>query len=385
MQQAAAHAGVVAGREPGAGPETLGQLEHRVEAHVAVAAHAWVRRQPRGVVVEEGLDDAGAELLAQVEGEVRDAHSVRQRPGAAHRLSRAARALAVVGRIGPQLEGDRRDIASGARLEQRGDGAVHAAAHGDEDAAGHRRQAAVGPGGGAEPARQGVGGKLGGVALGGAQATELVGDVVRADAERVEQPTATDEGDRRAPRGQDRAAAGGVEPGVGDALARDCHRNTHQVAAGGAAGGAAGRTVREVAAPDGRAQMLGEFAHAGECSPRLSAGARRARCAVALAPGERLVHSLADLGPVRVPEQRACPVPAIDDDDGRRLEHLDAADRAAEERDLPHRGRDDERPAAVRGHVGELRAHAAVVRCLPVPEEEHDDLAVGHGGAHGGR
>src|SRR5204863_8607815 len=75
-------------------------------------------------------------------------------------------------------------------------------------------------------------------------------------------------------------------------------------------------------------------------------GVRGARCAVALAPGERLVHSLADLGPVRVPEQRACPVPAIDDDDGRRLEHLDAADRAAEERDLPHRGRDDERPAA---------------------------------------
>ena len=44
----AAGARVVAGRER-VGAEALGELEHRVEPHAAVAAHARVRRQPGGV------------------------------------------------------------------------------------------------------------------------------------------------------------------------------------------------------------------------------------------------------------------------------------------------------------------------------------------------
>ena len=69
---------VVAGGEP-RGAEGVGQLEHRVEAHLAVAAHARVRRAPGGVAVEEAVDHLGAEALAQVEREVRDAHPVGER------------------------------------------------------------------------------------------------------------------------------------------------------------------------------------------------------------------------------------------------------------------------------------------------------------------
>jgi hypothetical protein len=72
-----AAAGVVAGRELG-GAEAAGEVEHGVEAHVAVAAHARVGRQPVRVLVEPRGHDARAELLAQVEREVRQAHPVRQ-------------------------------------------------------------------------------------------------------------------------------------------------------------------------------------------------------------------------------------------------------------------------------------------------------------------
>jgi hypothetical protein len=66
------------------------------------------------VIGEERLDDAGAELLAQVEREVRQAHAVRHGAGQAHGVRRAARRLGVIVRIGPQLErhGDR--LAAGA-------------------------------------------------------------------------------------------------------------------------------------------------------------------------------------------------------------------------------------------------------------------------------
>ena len=99
------HPRVVAGRErPRAQP--VGQLEHRVEPHVAVAAHARVRRLAGRVVGQPGIDDAGAELGAQVDREVGHAQAVRQLARAADRLRRAAARLAVVLRVGPQLERD---------------------------------------------------------------------------------------------------------------------------------------------------------------------------------------------------------------------------------------------------------------------------------------
>ena len=101
------HPRVVAGRERPR-PQPLGQLEHRVEPHVPVAAHARVRRHAGRVLGQPRLDDPGAELGAQIDRQVRHAQAVRHLARAAHRLRRAAARLAVVLRIGPQLQRHRR-------------------------------------------------------------------------------------------------------------------------------------------------------------------------------------------------------------------------------------------------------------------------------------
>ena len=66
--------------------------------------HAGVGRAALGVTLEELVDHGLAEALAEVEREVRNAHPVRERAGAGHRLRRAAALLAVGGGIRPQLE-----------------------------------------------------------------------------------------------------------------------------------------------------------------------------------------------------------------------------------------------------------------------------------------
>ena len=70
---------VMTGRKPGAA-EAFGEVEHRVEADVAVAADARVRRLPGGEAGDERLDHAGPELRAQIDREVGQSHRVRERP-----------------------------------------------------------------------------------------------------------------------------------------------------------------------------------------------------------------------------------------------------------------------------------------------------------------
>jgi hypothetical protein len=62
------------------------QVEHAVETHETVAAHARVGRAAGGVLGHEVVDHAGLEVLAQVERDVRQVERVRQRAGARHRL-----------------------------------------------------------------------------------------------------------------------------------------------------------------------------------------------------------------------------------------------------------------------------------------------------------
>ena len=69
---------VVAGGQPRRA-EPAGQLDHRVEADEAVAAHARVRRGAARVAGEEVVDDVAAKAVAQIEREVRDAHPLRER------------------------------------------------------------------------------------------------------------------------------------------------------------------------------------------------------------------------------------------------------------------------------------------------------------------
>jgi hypothetical protein len=173
------------------------------------------------VVVEPRRHDAGAELLAQVEREVRQAHAVRERAGDAHRVRGAARRLGVVRLVGPQLERDGDRLAAPARAQQGSDGGVDAAAHGDQRARRIARQCRVGARGEAERAVERVGRELGGVQLARRQPAQLGGDRVGADAGGGEQVRALDERDGGGARGGHGTAARGLEAGRGDAPARD--------------------------------------------------------------------------------------------------------------------------------------------------------------------
>ena len=200
-----------------------------------------------------GSHDAGAERVAQVEREVRQAHAVREAARGRDGAGRAARLLAVVERVAPQLERDRDGVVPGA---QRGDGGVHAAAHGHERAAGVGAQRPVGGHGEPERARQGVGRDLGGVQLAGAQPAECGGDLRGPHARRVEHGRAADELHRRAGRGVRGAAARGLEAGVGHPVARDGDPQARHVAAGGAARDGLVGAVGDVAGALREAQVL---------------------------------------------------------------------------------------------------------------------------------
>src|SRR5579875_2933981 len=230
------HARVVAGGER-LRPERARELEHRVEAHAAVAAHARVGRAPVGVVGEPALDDAGAELRAQVDREMRHAELVRELARAAHGLRRAAALLGAAG-------------------------AVDASAHRDERAPRVGRERRARARGGAERAVQRVGGELRGVLLGGAQPAELGGDVARADARCVEQRGAAHETHGGAAGCDRRAAAARVEARVGDApvlaVGGERDRDAHEVAARGAAGRAGERVARPVPARERTFEVAGE-------------------------------------------------------------------------------------------------------------------------------
>ena len=69
----------------------LGERDERVESEAAVAARARIRGQTRRVVVDERLDDPGAELLAQVERDMREPGPVTGVAGGDHRRSASSR------------------------------------------------------------------------------------------------------------------------------------------------------------------------------------------------------------------------------------------------------------------------------------------------------
>ncbi len=129
-------ASVVAGPEPvRTGPRREGK--ERVEAERAIAAAARVRGLTLRVPVDERRDDGRAELLAQVERDVRQAERVTGLARCHDGRRRAARALRVgAARVEPEAERDADGVRPGA---EQGDGAVHAAAHRHRDASGRGR------------------------------------------------------------------------------------------------------------------------------------------------------------------------------------------------------------------------------------------------------
>ena len=118
---AAADAGVVAGGDPARRRSRSANAASAANRNDAVAAHARVGRAPGAVLGDELLHHLVVELLAQVEADVRHPERVAGRPRRAHRLRRAAGALAV-GRAGvdPQPQGDADRLEAGLdRLQQR--------------------------------------------------------------------------------------------------------------------------------------------------------------------------------------------------------------------------------------------------------------------------
>ena len=208
QQAVVGHPRVVAGGERRRAPSASASVEHRVQAHVAVAADARVRGLPRRVAGQERLDDARAELRPQVEREVREAHAVRDRRASRTASARAAGGGGVVLVVAPELQRHRDGVLAD---EQRGHGGVHAAAHRDEHAVRDRpaptavRAAAPSARCSASAARSAA------CSLPGESPPSSAAIARRAHARGVEQELALDQVHGRRARGGQRAAAVGVE------------------------------------------------------------------------------------------------------------------------------------------------------------------------------
>ena len=159
------------------GAEALGEREHRVEAHLAVAAHARVRRAPRVVLGHEGRRPRrrGSRPRGRASGAA-GPWSARARARSEHRLRRAAAALAVALLVGPELQRHGDDL--GARRARTSSAATALStppliATSTRPARRRReRRVACGAGRG-ERAVQRIGGEVGGVELPRREAAQL--------------------------------------------------------------------------------------------------------------------------------------------------------------------------------------------------------------------
>jgi hypothetical protein len=111
------------------------------------------------------------------------------------------------------------------------------------------------------------------MALGGTQATELPGDVPRADARRVQQRCVAEQADSRASGRERRSTATRVEADVIDpplaAVRVDRERDADQVAAGRASGGPGEAALGRVPAAERTFEMVAELlarSHSSECT-----------------------------------------------------------------------------------------------------------------------
>ena len=140
----------VVARSQSCGARTTGKSKQLGKAKAPVAPDAGIGRLAARVPADERLHHGAAELLPQVERDVRQPEPVTGRAGREHGLGRAARPLGVgAGRVEPESERDADRVR--ARLDE-GDGAVHAPAHGN----GHALRVRLGPKRRAESVRQRV-------------------------------------------------------------------------------------------------------------------------------------------------------------------------------------------------------------------------------------
>jgi hypothetical protein len=197
------------------------------------------------------VDDLAPEGLVQVEGEVRNAHAVREGARAGHGLGRAAALRAVVGGVGPELERDGDDVVAALAAEVGRDRAV--------DAAGHRDERPAAPGGrgegdarvsrrDAERPVQRVGGQLRRVPALRRESPQFLAEQFGRQPRGGERRTVAHHLHHDAPRGARGGAAVGVEARLGDDPVAQLEADVDEVAAGRAAGAAAVLRIRQAAA-----------------------------------------------------------------------------------------------------------------------------------------
>ena len=215
-------------------------------------------RRPRSSR-EEVVDDAGRGSVAQVEGEVRQAEPVRERPGAADGLRPSSSCARRRSPVGPELSVTATRRARPA-LQQRRDRAVHAAAHRDEGAI-----ALFGQQGAAlcrdqvrKSAMKRIGRKVGGMELPRRKPAQLVGDVVRADDGRLEQRSTIGERRSGTSRRKHGPAPLGIEGDTSDPPVLASKRDPDQITTGRPAGGPNNGTVGDRPTMPRKIQMLRE-------------------------------------------------------------------------------------------------------------------------------
>ena len=215
---------------------------------------------------------------------MRDAHAVGQLARAQDRARRAAAALGVGGRVGPELERHRHHVVTGVDRQLRRGGAVHAAAHRHQRPArtrapgAARRRARRRPARGAERPRRAR--RRGGWRAAARRARPPRRSAVSRAAARNGVPSTSST--TALPAARAGGAAARVEAGLHHALALHADRDAHQVAAGGAAGRARVPPVRQRPAAARGVEMILE-AHAAS----LTHGGRRAGGGEKVAPACR--------------------------------------------------------------------------------------------------
>jgi hypothetical protein len=86
------------------GSQPISEVDHRIQAHVAVTADAGIGCLAGTVRGQVRLHDTGRELFAQIEGQMGQAGFVSKRSGAADCRCRATAALFVIVVVTPKLQ-----------------------------------------------------------------------------------------------------------------------------------------------------------------------------------------------------------------------------------------------------------------------------------------
>src|SRR5437667_2597162 len=118
--------------------ERVRVVQEVAELGERVAAHARDGRAAARVLGDEVGDHVAAEAIFEIQDVVRDPELVRHEPGVGDRIEGAARTVGDGVAVAEQLHGGADHVVTLLDEERGGDGRIHSARHGDENALAHR-------------------------------------------------------------------------------------------------------------------------------------------------------------------------------------------------------------------------------------------------------